>query len=138
MYLEASTAARGFSSTAKLVSKKMKAIPSPNVCFLTMWYHMKGTGVGSLEIKKQSDGAFTFLYPTLFSRSGDQGDMWRNVTVDLYTSFYSFYGFTVSIEAVGLYSFSSDIAIDDVIFSPACSQYFVGIQTAQLTFDCSM
>lgn len=126
MYLESSTATQGFSSTAKLVSKRMKGVTNSSQCSLTVWYHMKGSGIGTLRIRKQPDGAFTFLYPTLFSRSGDQGDQWKNVTVDLYTSSYTNVAFTVSIEASGIFTFTSDIAVDDITFSPGCSQYFVG------------
>ena len=137
MYLEASTASKIVSNTAKLVSKRMRAITVPNQCSLTMWYHVKGTGAGTLQIKKQPDGAFTVLYPTLFSVSGGQGDSWKNVTVDLYTISYSSFAFTVSIESSRVFSFTSDIAIDDITLSPGCNQYFFGISITQLIYRVS-
>lgn len=129
MYIEATSAnpGSGGSSAAILVSKAFSAVTKPNTCLLTMWYHMKGSRVGRLRVRKQSNGAQQNRYPLLFTVIGDQGDLWNNVTVDLYTSTYANDGFTVAIEARNIRSTSSDIAIDDLTFSAGCTGYFTGL-----------
>ena len=120
MYIEVSNARLGYFSLAKLESKKLKAVTKPNQCMLTIWYHMRGRDIGRLEIKKQPDGAFSWIYPTLFSRTREQGAEWLNVTVDLYTTSYTSNKFTVSVEASNIYGPFGDMAVDDLSFSSGC------------------
>ena len=44
-------------------------------CILSFWYHMYGTSVGTLSVK------FAFLdgsQPVIWTKSGSQGNQWRN------------------------------------------------------------
>ena len=126
MYVEATNARQGFFSDTLLVSKRLMAVAKPGVCFLNFWYHMYGSDVGDLYTWKRSSGAFSWQYPLLFDRSGNQGNKWLNATVDLYTTAYVNSVFDVTIDASFIFSASSDIAIDDISFSPGCS--FTGKQ----------
>ena len=125
MYIEASDQRLFSWYNAKLVSRKMKGIVKPGLCSLTIWYHMSGSNVGRLTILKEPDNVFSFSYPTLWSARGDQGSMWKNVTVDLYTSAYSSNDFQLSVRADQVTSRSSDIAVDDFMFSDGCDAYFM-------------
>jgi hypothetical protein len=120
MFIEVSKSRRGYYSLAKLQSTKLKAVTKPNQCMLTMWYHMWGRDIGRLEIRKQPDGAWSWSYPRLFSRSSEQGAEWVNVTVDLYTTSYTSNKFTVSVQASNIYGPFGDIAVDDLSFSAGC------------------
>ena len=125
MYIEASDQSLFSWYYAKLVSRKMKGVPKPGLCSLTIWYHMSGSNVGRLTILKEPDSVFSFSYPTLWTARGDQGSMWKNVTVDLYTTAYSSNDFQLSVRADQVTSRSSDIAVDDFMFSDGCDAYFV-------------
>mgnify|MGYP000070199087 CR=1 FL=1 len=58
MYIETSNGSPG--DKAELASYRYFA-SSPN-CRMSLWYHMFGTGVGSLEVKlKKSDGTYEIL-----------------------------------------------------------------------------
>ena len=80
-------------------------------------YHMYGTDTGSLHVDLYTNGAWIEdITPTL---SGDKGDQWFIST----TSLYSYLGETVKIRIRGITGngFASDIAIDDLKFTPKCS-----------------
>ncbi|MGF1532857.1 MAG: GEVED domain-containing protein [Bernardetiaceae bacterium] len=78
---------------------------------LKFWYHMFGATTGSLSISASSDGGATWSAP-LFSVSGNQGDQWVEVQLDLFayanasSVVFRFIGTTGT-------SFTSDMAIDD-------------------------
>ena len=76
----------------------------------TFWYHMLGTGMGSLHAEAAAGCGSTWT--TLFTRSGSQGSAWLAASVDL----APYLGGTVRIRFRGVTgtSFSSDMAIDDV------------------------
>ncbi len=90
----------------------LKVVSNPQLSF---WYHMYGEDVGTLILEASDDcGNWT----PLWSLSGNQGDSWYEVIVDL--SSYS--GSTIHIRFKGLtgsgtYGWSSDIAIDDISIS---------------------
>ncbi|XP_021366872.1 MAM and LDL-receptor class A domain-containing protein 1-like [Mizuhopecten yessoensis] len=86
--------------TAKL--ETYNAIPAMDRC-LSFWYHMNGDSVGNLQISTTSSGV-------LWTKSGDQGDMWVRATVNLPAD----PSFQLYIEATRGSSWDGDIALDDV------------------------
>jgi len=82
---------------------------------LSFWYHMNGTSVGSLSVDVYSNGVWTLdVIPVI---EGSQGNSWLNEKVNL----SSFIGSTITIRfkiKTGD-SWSSDIAIDDIIIEDA-------------------
>ncbi len=86
--------------------------------FITFYYHMWGAAMGSLALEATTDGV---TWTQLWTLSGDQGNAWTSVDVNL--SAYAGSA-TLSFRFVGTtgLDFTSDIAIDDVtVQNIACS-----------------
>ncbi|XP_021350862.1 MAM and LDL-receptor class A domain-containing protein 1-like isoform X1 [Mizuhopecten yessoensis] len=95
--------------TAKL--ETYNAIPAMDRC-LSFWYHMYGGSVGNLQISTTSSGV-------LWTKSGDQGDMWVKATVNLPAD----PSFQLYIEATRGNNWDGDIALDDVeLIDGTCPQ----------------
>jgi sugar lactone lactonase YvrE len=77
---------------------------------LSFWYHMQGTGVGSLKVQFQF--AFATAWKTLWILSGHQGTAWSFATIDL--SSYAGPDRSLRFVATRGSSATGDIAIDDV------------------------
>ncbi|XP_074645742.1 MAM and LDL-receptor class A domain-containing protein 1-like isoform X2 [Tubulanus polymorphus] len=77
-------------------------------CDMNFYYHMYGLMMGKLEVKLNEKVAF--------SQSGDKGDQWRMGSVKIGQG-------NVAIQFVATRGRSpmSDIAIDDITFSPGCT-----------------
>jgi len=72
----------------------------------SFWYNMYGLAIGTLSLDISNNGE---SWTSLWSKSGDQGQGWRNATViidDLSTHF-RFYGITGT-------DYTGDIAVDDI------------------------
>ncbi len=90
---------------------------------LSFWYHMWGTGMGSLEVFLIESDTATGDTTEFFTLSGDQGNLWQlavfdldslGVNGDFYLQFHGYRG----------PSFTSDIAIDNIrIGSPLVITY---------------
>ena len=83
---------------------------------VTFWYHMYGTGMGTLQLGETTDGN---TYTIIWSKSGDQGNSWQRATVET-SSFVrqvAFLGTTSEL----LQIWTSDMAIDDVSIFPAAN-----------------
>jgi hypothetical protein len=74
---------------------------------ISFWYHMLGTAMGSLHLDVY-DGSWQ---NSVWSISGDQGDVWNNQVVDL-----SDYEGVIQLRFRGIRGsdFTSDIALDDI------------------------
>ena len=57
-------------------------VATPTGQCLGFWYHMHTPGVGSLSVNMY-DPLTNTIGDALWTKSGDQGDMWRYVTVTL-------------------------------------------------------
>ncbi|XP_062621823.1 MAM and LDL-receptor class A domain-containing protein 2-like [Saccostrea cucullata] len=79
---------------------------------LSLAYHMYGIGMGSFEIQTTSDAEG---YKTYFSVSGNQGEKWHNVDVNLPLNEATW----IIIGAIRGKTYRNDIAIDDVILMPS-------------------
>ncbi|XP_033753484.1 MAM and LDL-receptor class A domain-containing protein 1-like [Pecten maximus] len=83
---------------------------SNNRC-LRFWYHMYGQSIGSLNVYTQINGSFP---RQIWTRNGNQGNMWRRGTVTLPANHHSY---SILIEGVRGSSYTGDIAVDDLYIS---------------------
>jgi subtilisin family serine protease/chitodextrinase len=115
MYLEASTNGStgqiGANATAILESDCFDLTGATEATF-SFQYHMYGTAVGSLAIQVSVND---LDWTNLWSLSGDQGNAWNAVDVNL----NGYAGGTIKLRIVGTTgsSWSSDIAVDDLNFT---------------------
>ncbi|XP_072014819.1 MAM and LDL-receptor class A domain-containing protein 2-like [Amphiura filiformis] len=93
-------------------------VATPKGQCLRFWYHMHESGVGHLSVNKY-DPDNNALGDILWTKGGDQGDMWRYVTVTLQDQTTPWAAALVgAVGTVGL----GDIAIDEVeITDEACN-----------------
>ncbi|XP_060534300.1 uncharacterized protein LOC132706781 [Cylas formicarius] len=116
MYIESSS--RWENDTARLISPVFDKMATNNTC-LEFWYHMFGKTTGTLRayVKKVKDPWPLSPQSAIFSKSGNQGDMW-------YRSFHNLGtiddDFQVVMEGVRGPGYVSDIAIDDVRIIENC------------------
>ncbi len=98
------------SKVARLLSPCYE-LSSINALQLTFAYHMFGAAMGTLDIEISTDEGATWSAP-IWSLSGDQGDSWQNVAIDL----SNYAGQTVRFRIIGTTgtSWTSDIALDHV------------------------
>ncbi|KAI8512340.1 hypothetical protein Bbelb_089790 [Branchiostoma belcheri] len=91
---------------------------STDIKCLEFWYHMYGTSTGELNVYQRFTGSAELGTP-VWSQTGDQGDAWKQATVDL-----------VVFEGVRGASYRGDIAIDDVSYrTTPCVATTVAITT---------
>ncbi|RDD40325.1 MAM and LDL-receptor class A domain-containing protein 2 [Trichoplax sp. H2] len=82
-------------------------------CKIRLWYHMRGTGIGALNVYAVPNGGKLIK---IWSRSGQLGDVWLRMEAPVVSSRYFYF----MIEAVRGSSDESDIAIDDISFTTDC------------------
>ena len=92
---------------AWLESSLFLPTPSYGLCF-DFWYHMYGTGMGSLSFYINSSETLSLLW----TQNGNKGNQWLNGQVSVKSS----KSFRIVIEAVRGSSYLSDAAIDDLDF----------------------
>lgn len=81
-----------------------------NSALIDFAYHMYGSSMGSLFLEASDDGGFS--WSGLWSRSGDQGDVWHTESVDL--SPYDGQVLQLRFRAVRGDNYDSDIALDEI------------------------
>lgn len=114
LYMEASSPARR-GDTGRFISEKFKVNPNFKWC-VDLWYHMYGDGAGALRVKTKYKSVWSgsrYLYSTLATVEGNQGNEWRNLKVNITAS----YDFQLVFEGeIGSgTSHQSDIALDDIV-----------------------
>lgn len=79
---------------------------------MTFFNHMYGISMGELQIRASSDQE---NWTTLFSQSGNQGNIWNSANADL----SSLAGKAITIQIIGLTgsSYTGDIALDNLTIS---------------------
>ena len=109
MYVEATGASNTPAKTAILQSPcyNISALANP---YLTFWYHMEGTQMGSLIIDLNLNGSVT---QGLWTASGDQGHYWKQGWLNL-SPYGSQTNLRVRFRAITGNGELSDIAIDEV------------------------
>jgi len=96
---------------------------------LSFWYHMYGTAMGDLEIGVLDSNGYTVLD----NKSGNYGDQW----------FFAYYpiastdSFKIQFTAVTGDSYTSDIAIDDLMISDPFSPAVGCMDSMALNYDSS-
>ncbi|XP_025085528.1 MAM and LDL-receptor class A domain-containing protein 1-like [Pomacea canaliculata] len=108
LYTE-SSAPRHKNDTARLISKVFNN-PAGNQNCLRFYYHMRGTGIGTLNIYALAQNQLPQMPLPTWTRSADQGALWKQaeVTINLISNFQ------VVFEGVIGSSYLGDIAIDDI------------------------
>ncbi|XP_036140457.1 MAM and LDL-receptor class A domain-containing protein 2 isoform X2 [Monomorium pharaonis] len=105
LYIEAS--GRLVNDTARIISPLYNSSLTESGCF-SLWYHMYGATIGSLNIYFKPELTAPRL---IFTKSGNQGNQWFHGISSLPKVNVSF---QIIIEGVRGISYVSDIAIDDV------------------------
>lgn len=99
---------------------------------MEFWYHMLGGDMGELHIDILSEG--TWDYDVIFPITGNQGNFWRSVTINL----GAYAGKIINIRWRGITGdgFESDIALDDInIFESAVAP--TAMFSASPAFTCA-
>ena len=123
MYTETSVP-RAVGDSAILISPSID-ISSLTSAEISFQLHMYGASMGTLRVDASSDGGTTFN--TIWTKTGDQGDLWTEEIVQL-TGFTTTatvrFVSTVGVDAGGTISYWSDMAIDNfqVRQSATCTQ----------------
>ncbi len=107
MYTEASNP--NYPSKTALLEGPCFDLSGTSEAQLTFWYHMLGSSMGTLSVEVTED---CMNWTTVWSRSGDQGNLWLEAYVDL--SAYVGPTLTIRFRGVTGSSFRSDMAIDDI------------------------
>lgn len=112
VYLEASNGCEG--KVANLLSPCIDLTNAGTASF-QIWYHMNGTNQGELHIDVLSGG--TWNLDVIGATLGNQGNVWRPLTVDL----TPYVGNMVNVRVRGVTGpgFTSDLALDDVNITSA-------------------
>lgn len=122
LYIETSWPRRP-GDNARLNSPVVKGIS--HKCYLRFYYHMKGSHIGSLLVRKRTTYNVGGLSSPLLNVTGPQGDFWYRAVVQV-PSGQEDYQFV--IEGIRGSGYQGDIAIDDVSLTPGC----------QICSDCTM
>jgi hypothetical protein len=106
LFIEASSPVQqGFN--AILESTLFLPTPSYSLC-MDFWYHMYGTGIGSLNVYINVSNTSSLLW----TQNGNKGNQWFNGQLTIKSA----KSFRIMIEAVRGKTHLSDIAIDDIDF----------------------
>ncbi len=110
MYVEAGNAGATPGKTAILQSQcyNISALTTP---YLTFWYHMRGSQMGSLFVDLNVNGT---VVTGLWSQTGDQGLKWKQGWLNL-SAYAGQTNLRLRFRAVTGSGALSDIAIDDVV-----------------------
>ncbi|XP_072179349.1 MAM and LDL-receptor class A domain-containing protein 1-like [Diadema setosum] len=108
MYIETSSP-RSSGDIARLKSPAYFSANTNQTYCLNFWYHMHGGTISTLNVKMSDAMAnSTVMLSTLY---GEQGNMWNEARVDVY-SYYQL--FNIIMEGIRGSSYTGDIAIDDI------------------------
>ncbi|XP_078692072.1 MAM and LDL-receptor class A domain-containing protein 1-like [Branchiostoma floridae x Branchiostoma belcheri] len=106
MYIETSSP-RVQGDIARLISPVL----TPDTRCLEFWYHMYGDSTEELNVYQRSTSS-TDLGTPVWSQTGDQGNVWKQATVNIVAA----RNFYVVFEGIRGTGYLGDIAIDDVSF----------------------
>ncbi|WP_299311619.1 T9SS type A sorting domain-containing protein [uncultured Aquimarina sp.] len=114
LYVEASGNGTGFPNKRAILNSPCLDFSSVNTPTLNFQYHMFGSAINSLTVEARTDNTGNWL--SVFNRSGDQGNIWNGISIDL-----SDYAGDSSVQlrfnvvtGSGGSGWQSDIAIDAV------------------------
>ena len=115
MYLEASTSGAGqigSNATAILESPCLDLTALP-AAYLSFSNHMYGNAMGTLSVEVSEDGT---TWTSVWSQSGDQGDQWNDVTINL-NAYLGEAELKIRFEGTTGSSYTSDMAIDHIMIT---------------------
>ncbi|XP_047128245.1 MAM and LDL-receptor class A domain-containing protein 1 isoform X1 [Hydra vulgaris] len=101
--------------TARLLSTVFR--PSNGTCTMRFFYHMFGEDIDTLSVWLKTSTAASSLMQLLWSKKGDQGDIWLGASIDIMST----KNYQIAIEGRRGLSYSGDIAIDDISFTIGCN-----------------
>lgn len=110
IYIETSGTNCQDGNRADLVSNCLQFIAESESCHLSFYYHMYGATVGTLNLDISTDEGLSWT--NLWSLTGNQGDRWEKVFIDL--SAYDSQVGKLRFSGYGGDSFSGDMAIDNI------------------------
>ncbi|XP_071503079.1 MAM and LDL-receptor class A domain-containing protein 1-like [Diadema antillarum] len=108
MYIETSSP-RSYGDIARLKSPAYFSANTNQTYCLNFWYHMYGDTISTLNVKMADAMANSTVM--LYTLYGEQGDMWNEARLDVY-SYYQL--FNIIMEGIRGSSYTGDIAIDDI------------------------
>ncbi|EDV21956.1 uncharacterized protein TRIADDRAFT_59472 [Trichoplax adhaerens] len=100
--------------TAKLASAVLVPATASSACTLRFWYNMNGQDMGTLSVYYWTTYGGTMT--PLWSKSRNLGDTWYRVSIPLTSN----NNFQVVIQGRAGPGYASDMAIDDISFTPGC------------------
>lgn len=107
MYIEASNP--NYPDKEACLETPLFDLAGMNTAEMKFWYHMYGSGMGSLHVDIYSGGTwFNDVMPAI---SGNQNNVWHEMTIDLAS--YIGQGIKIRFRGITGSSYTSDIAIDD-------------------------
>ena len=113
VYIEASTTGTSYPSNTAILLKQMPY--NSSIRSVGFWYHMYGSNMGSLQF--QISTSPTSGFSTLWQRSGNQGNSWGGIRVNIpYSYRTNTDGYYLRFIGTTGSSWSSDMAIDNVCF----------------------
>ncbi|SEK45016.1 Por secretion system C-terminal sorting domain-containing protein [Aquimarina amphilecti] len=114
IYVEASGNGTGFPNKRAILNSPCLDFTAVNTPILNFQYHMFGSQINSLTVEARTNNTGNWL--PVFSRSGDQGNVWNTSSIDL-----SSYAGNPSVQlrfnvltGTGTSGWQSDIAIDAI------------------------
>ncbi len=110
IYIETSGSGCQNGNRADLISNCLLIGADTESCHLSFYYHMYGVTINTLNLDISTDEGLSWT--TLWSLSGDQGDKWEKVFIDL--GVYDNEIAKLRFSGYGGDNFRSDIAIDDI------------------------
>ncbi|WP_340201940.1 tyrosinase family protein [Ascidiimonas sp. W6] len=112
-YIEASTSGTSYPSKKAILRKR---IESGDVNRVGFWYNMNGSNMGNLVL--QVSNYATSGYSTIWTKSGDQGEDWGGIVLDIPYAYTNSGPTGYYLRFVGTTggNWRSDMAIDNVCF----------------------
>ncbi|MCB9170745.1 MAG: hypothetical protein H6597_03580 [Flavobacteriales bacterium] len=108
IYVEASSP--NYPGKSAIIASPCYTIGGLSSPYLMFWYNMNGGTMGSLHVDIDNNGSIT---SDVFTVSGDQGDVWKQVIVNL-APYAGATDLRVRFRGITGSSYQSDICIDDV------------------------
>ncbi|MGH0142971.1 UNVERIFIED_CONTAM: hypothetical protein FKN15_017285 [Acipenser sinensis] len=124
VYVDASMGSEG--SYAVLRTPNLRQASA--TCQLIFWYHIYGSGIGTLQVAHLVGSRETRLWQI----SGSQGDLWHRAVVPLGRLVQDFH---IAFEATRTFSVLGDIAIDDITFENCALPGFEGSSLSLFIVD---
>jgi len=125
------TEASGNSNKTALLTSPCIDISGLTAPVLEFWYHMYGSSMGTLAVDIYSGGTWTLNVDSI---SGNQGNTWLFRQINL--SSFAGSGITIRFRGRTGTSYTSDMAIDDILVFDAASPP-VSDFSADFTFTCN-